>query len=160
MSTWIGLDVECFDERWSKVNQLEVNQDAPHVTLGYLGKVGLSARRVRELADIVTRWCIANHPPFQYELAVLGYDVFANGGVFVLKVEERQASLLAAREQLVDSLSLGDFKVDETYSFVPHVSVGHGYYFHPPFKVEGMILRPSKLFVSYNGIRIMERKFL
>lgn len=153
MSTWIGLEVTCDDARWEKVNQLGEDHDAPHITLAYLGKPKLSELRRRELLGAVARWSLGSVYPIGYNVRVLGYDIFANGAVTVLKVKDTSASkrsLLRRQYQLVRDLGDQNFEVDQTYAFVPHVTVGHGIYVHNVFDVEDMILDVQSLFVSHN----------
>lgn len=161
MSTWIGLEVTCNDERWEKVNQLTSDEDAPHVTLAYMGTRMLSQLRQRELYSTVARWYTDVIFPFTYQMRVIGTDMFGNGACYVLKVEDvitSKVSMLAKRDDLASSLDDNGFDVDNKYPFSPHVTVGHFGYVDHGLNVEDMILDVRSLFVRYNGHTILERR--
>lgn len=153
MSTWIGLEVECDDPRWEAVDQLSRDDDVPHITLAYLGKPTLTEFRQQKLVSTVTRWCVGSVYPEPYQVHVLGYDLFGGGSVTVLKVADvsSKRSLIHRQYQLVRDLVDNGFEVKQTYAFVPHVTVGHDFYFTPPFEVEGLTFNVKSLFVSYKG---------
>lgn len=160
MSTWIGLDVECKDNRWKAVNQLTDEDDPPHITLAYLGKPDLDVLRRARLCEVVGTWLLSEGRglPVNYQVRNPRYASFGGGHVTVLTIEEKEAGLLARRHELVDALIWSAFYVDERYEFTPHITVGHGVYIYSD--ILGMSFRVGGLFVQYNGNRIFERKFL